>query len=160
VCVCAVPKIKHSQCSSLFLFPFFSFSWRLRLPLCSACGSTHTESAKLYRKVKHRSPPKSFLTTTAKARPVRRRSRRSQRRGAPHTEHGLGVAKKKIRAYGATRLYTLSHELPALTALAQHTTHSHSRVNPGGAIDIYIHRERRILYNVCFYLLICTSRAR
>jgi len=32
----------------------------------------------------------------------------------------------KIRAYGATRLYTLSHELPALTALAQHTTHSHS----------------------------------
>jgi len=37
--------------------------------LCSACGSTHTESGKLYRKVKHRSPPKSFLTPTAKARP-------------------------------------------------------------------------------------------
>ena len=90
--------------------------------LCSACGSTHTESGKLYCKVKHRSPPKSFLTPTAKARPVRRRSRRSQGRGAPHTEHGLG----EIRAYRATRLYTLSHELPALTALAQHTTHSHS----------------------------------
>jgi len=34
--------------------------------------------------------------------------------------------KKKIRTFGATRLYTLSHELPAMTALAQHTTHSHS----------------------------------
>jgi len=59
--------------------------------LCSACGSTHTESGKLYRKVKHRSPPTDFLTPTAEARPVRRRSRRSQGRGAPHTEHGLGV---------------------------------------------------------------------
>ena len=45
----------------------------------------------LYRKVKHRSPPKSFLTPTAKSRPVRRRSRRLQGRQAPHTEHGLGV---------------------------------------------------------------------
>ena len=53
-------------------------------------GSTHTEGGKLYRKVKHRSPPKSFLMPTAKARPVRQRSRRSQGRGAPHTEHGLG----------------------------------------------------------------------
>jgi len=60
-------------------------------PLCSADGSTHTESNKLYRKVKHRSPPKSILTPTAKARPVRRRSRRLQGRRAPHTEHGLGV---------------------------------------------------------------------
>ena len=48
--------------------------------MCSACGSTHIESGKLYRRVKHRSPPKSLL----------------------------------------------SHELPALTALAQHATHSHS----------------------------------
>jgi len=61
--------------------------------MCSACGSTHTESGKLYRKVKHRSPPKSLLTPTAKARPIRRRSRRSQGRGAPHTEHGLGALK-------------------------------------------------------------------
>jgi len=59
--------------------------------VCSACGSTHTESGKLYRKVKHRRPPKSLLTPTAKTRPIGRRSRRSQGRGAPHTEHGLGV---------------------------------------------------------------------
>jgi len=59
--------------------------------ICSADGSTHTESNKLYRKIKHRSPPKSFLTPTAKARPARRRSRRLQGRRAPHTEHGLGV---------------------------------------------------------------------
>jgi len=36
-----------------------------------------------------------------------------QRRGEPHTEHGLGVL----------------HELPALTALAQHITHSHSGID-------------------------------
>ena len=39
---------------------------------------------------------------------IRQRSRRRQRRGEPHTE-------QKIRAYGATRPYTHSHELPALT---------------------------------------------
>jgi len=33
--------------------------------LCSADGSTHTESNKLYRKVKHRYRPKSFSTPTA-----------------------------------------------------------------------------------------------
>ena len=35
----------------------------------------------------------------------------------------------KIRAYGATRLYTHSHELQALTALAQHISHSHSGID-------------------------------
>jgi len=64
--------------------------------VCSACGATHTESGKLYRKVKHRGPPKSFLTPTAKACPLRRRSRRLQGRGAPHTEHGLGVLNGKV----------------------------------------------------------------
>ena len=58
--------------------------------LCSADGPTHTESNKLYRKVKHR---------------------------------------YRLRAYGATRLYTHSHELPALTALAQHISHSHSGID-------------------------------
>ena len=78
--------------------------------LCSACGSTHTESGRLYRKVKHRSPPKSYLTPTAKARPIRRRSRRSQGRGAPHTEHGLGVLgltlnpRARVNLGGLTRL--------------------------------------------------------
>ena len=37
-----------------------------------------------------------------------------------------GSAHTEIRAYGATRLYKHSHELPALTALAQHISHSHS----------------------------------
>jgi len=77
------------------------------LTLCSACGSTHTESGKLYRKVKHRSPQKSFLTPTAKARPVRRRSRRSQGRGAPHTEHGLEVQLLLALFLGARRLIIL-----------------------------------------------------
>ena len=36
---------------------------------------------------------------------------------------------KKIRAYGATRLYTHSHEFPALTALAQHISYSHSGID-------------------------------
>jgi len=48
--------------------------------LCSADGSTHTESNTLYRKVKHRARPNS-------------------------------------------------HELPALTALAQHISHSHSGID-------------------------------
>jgi len=51
---------------------------------------------------------------------IRQRSRRRQRRGEPHTEHGLGVL---------LRLYTHSHELPALTALAQHISHSHSGID-------------------------------
>jgi len=46
---------------------------------------------------------------------IRQRSRRRQRRGEPHTEHGLGVLH--------------SHELPALTALAQHISHSHSGID-------------------------------
>jgi len=37
--------------------------------LPSASGSTHTESCKLYRKVKHRAHPKVRLQPTAKARP-------------------------------------------------------------------------------------------
>jgi len=37
--------------------------------------------------------------------------------------------KSFIRAYGATRLYTHSHELPALTALAQHISHSPSGID-------------------------------
>ena len=47
----------------------------------------------------------------------RQRSRRRQRRGDPHIEHGLGV------------LLTHSHELPALAALAQHISHSHSGID-------------------------------
>ena len=38
------------------------------------------------------SPTKTVFTPTATKRaPIRRRSRRWQRRGEPHTEHGLGV---------------------------------------------------------------------
>ena len=61
--------------------------------LCSADGSTHTESNKLYRKVKHRYP-QIFLHANGqrpKRAMIRQRSRRRQRRGETHTEHGLGV---------------------------------------------------------------------
>jgi len=47
-------------------------------------------------------------------------------------------AKKKIRAYGATRLYTHAHELPALTALAQHISHSHSGIDEKRPTEIFV----------------------
>ena len=59
--------------------------------LCSADGSTHTESNKLYRKVKHRYRPNLSPRQRPKRAMTRQRSRRRQRRGEPHTEHGLGV---------------------------------------------------------------------
>ena len=62
-----------------------------RPPICSADGSTLTESNKLYRKVKHRARPNLSSRQRPKRPPIRRRSRRRQRRGEPHTEHGLGV---------------------------------------------------------------------
>jgi len=102
-----------------------------RLALCSACGSTHTESGKLYHKVKHRSPPKSFLTPTAKARPVRRRSRRSQERGAPHTEHGLEEFVTRYcsrQGYcGSLSSFYCPHP-PAKPTLLQYQLHDHCAV--------------------------------
>jgi len=65
-----------------------------KVPLCSADGSTHTESYKLYRKVKHRYRPKKKCHANGqrtKRAMIRQRSRSRQRRGEPHTEHGLGV---------------------------------------------------------------------
>jgi len=59
--------------------------------ICSADGSTHTESNKLYRKVKDRARPNLSPGQRPKRAPIRRHSRRRQRRGEPHTEHGLGV---------------------------------------------------------------------
>ena len=59
--------------------------------LCSADGSTHRESNTLYRKVKHRARPNLSSRQRPKHAPIRRRSRRRQRRGEPRTEHGLGV---------------------------------------------------------------------
>jgi len=59
--------------------------------ICSADRSTHTESNKLYRTVKHRARPNISSRQRPKRAPTRRRSRRRQRRGEPHTEHGLGV---------------------------------------------------------------------
>jgi len=61
------------------------------LTLCSADGSIHTESNKLYRKVKHRARPNLSSRERPKRAQIRRRSRRQQRRVEPHTEHGLGV---------------------------------------------------------------------
>ena len=59
--------------------------------ICSADGSIHTVSNKLYRKVKHRAYPNLSSRQRPKRALIRRRSRRRQRRGEPHTEHGFGV---------------------------------------------------------------------
>jgi len=63
----------------------------LRVSVCSADGSTHTESNNLYREVKHRYRPNLSPRQRPKRVPIRQRSRRRQRRGEPHTEPGLGV---------------------------------------------------------------------
>ena len=67
--------------------------------LCSADGSTHTESNKLYRKVKDRALSNLSSRQRPKRAPIRRRSRRRQRRGEPHTEHGLGVQREFVYVY-------------------------------------------------------------
>jgi len=59
--------------------------------MCSASGSTHTESGKLYHKVKHQASAKVSSRQHSKRAPTKRRSPRRLRRRAPHTEHGLGV---------------------------------------------------------------------
>jgi len=59
--------------------------------MCSASGSTHTESGKLYRKVKHQARPKVSSRQRPKRAPTDRQSPRRLRHRAPHTEHGLGV---------------------------------------------------------------------
>jgi len=68
-----------------------TYSTRRVSNVCSADGSTHTESNKLYRKVKHRSRPNLSSRQRPKRAPIRRRSRRRQRRGELHTKHGLRV---------------------------------------------------------------------
>jgi len=63
-------------------------------PLCSADGSTHTESNKLYRKVKHRYRPNisSRQRPTAKARHDQAALAASaEARGATHRARALGV---------------------------------------------------------------------
>ena len=78
---------------------FLSHDWPQHIAkqvrsICSADGPTHTESNKLYRKVKHRHRPNlsPHQRPTAKAASIWQRSRRRQRRGEPHTEHGLGTS--------------------------------------------------------------------
>ena len=43
---------------------------------------------------------------------------------------------------GATRLYTHSHELPALTALAQHISHSHSGIDEKRPTEKFVTLKR------------------
>jgi len=101
-----------------------SYTWCISI--CSADGSTHTESNKLYRKVNHRSRPKSLLTPTAKARPVRRRSRRLQGRRAPHTELGLG--EKSLSMCGTSLCVACMHIPRPVDGL---------RVNPRCALFLF-----------------------
>ena len=56
--------LKEERAVTMFEYLYM----HIPLSLCSAFGSTHTESGKLYRKVKHRSPPKVLLTPTVEAR--------------------------------------------------------------------------------------------
>ena len=71
-------------------------------------------------------PPKIFLHANGqrpKRASIRQRLRRRQKRGEPHTEHGLGVLL----------------ELPALTALAQHSSHSHSGIDEMRSTEKFVH---------------------
>jgi len=88
--------------------------------LCSADGSTHTESNKLYRKVKYRyrSNISPRQRPTAKARHDQAALAASaEARGATH------------RARPRSPSHTRPPSLPALTALAQHISHSHSGID-------------------------------
>ena len=101
----------------------------------SADGSTHTESNKLYRKVKHRYRPhlSPRQRPTAKARLDQAALAASaEARGATHR------ARPRSPSRGATRLYTHSHELPALTALSQHISHSHSGIDEKGPTENFV----------------------
>ena len=77
---------------------------------------------------------------------IRQRSRRRQRRGEPHTEHSLGVTP-----------YTHSHELPALTALAQHISHSRSGIDEKRPTEkfIYIYIYIHYIY-IYMYIYVYT----
>jgi len=78
--------------------------------MCSASESTHTESGKLYRKVKHRPRPKVSSRQRPKRAPTKRRSPRRLRRRGPHTEHGLGVLSRKRKSW-----YNANVPLPCLS---------------------------------------------
>ena len=79
---------------------------------CSASGPTHTESGKLYRKVKHRARPKVTSRHRPKRAPTKRRSPRPLRRRAPHTEHGLGVLSRAHTQNALLRRCTLRDFCP------------------------------------------------
>ena len=73
--------------------------------MCSASGSTHTVSGKLYRKVKHRASPKVSSRQRPKRALTKRRSPRRLRHRAPHTGHGLGVLSRQLAKWFLTSLY-------------------------------------------------------
>jgi len=63
--------------------------------VCSADGSTHREQQTILQ-VKHRARPNLSSRQRPKRAPIRQRSRRRQRRGEPHTEHGLGSGSPEV----------------------------------------------------------------
>jgi len=68
---------------------------------------------------------------------IRQRSRRRQRREARGATH-------RARPRSPSRLYTHSHELPALTALAQHISHSHSGIDEKRPTEKFVYFGERI----------------
>ena len=103
----------------------------LYIYVCSADGSTHTESNKLYRKVKHRYRPNlsPCQRPTAEAR---------------HDQAALAASAEARGATHRARPRSPSHELPALTALAQHISHSHSGIDEKRPTEkfVYIYIRR------------------
>jgi len=97
----------------------------------------HTESNKLYRKVKHRVRPNLSSRQRPKRALIRRRSRRRQRRGEPHTEHGLGVLFASLLLWMPFSPQVLRLWLPPFTS-ARSLTHPSADCSPP-PIPIYIY---------------------
>ena len=97
-------------------------------------------------------PPKYFSTPTANGRSAPRTgsARGVGRRGEAHTEHGLGVLFEPTERLASTQ----SHELPALTALAQHISHPHSGIDEKRPTEKFVHMIGLTRY-VFIYLYKC-----
>ena len=109
--------------------------------ICSADGSTHTESNKLYRQVKHRACPNLSSRQRPKRAPIRRRSRRRQRRGEPQTEHGLGVLLAFVERPTGLTVRPAPPFPPARLRLLDHRPRAAAPVSRGGGGNV---REGRV----------------
>jgi len=124
------------SCVVLFLlcvcvYGLFLFLHSHREDICSADGSTHTESNKLYRKVKHRYRP----NLSPRQRPTAK---------ARHDQAALAAsAEARGATHRARPRSPSSYELPALTALAQHISHSYSGIDEKRPTEKFVRGEER-----------------